>query len=196
MELERELQTYLKSLPSLVTYLKALPILVRNPDNVGKFVLIHGGDVIGVHITYDEALKAGYDAFGLDPFMVSQIQLPPVIVNRGSPVENHSITVPYVSSRYSVEALYDRTVEKHRISVELASDERRLVSVERKIAEHPAVCICTVQTEELGGSVFSASSVTLSFQRAQPFKHVVLMDGPTVLDVVDVIEEPWERSRP
>jgi len=39
----------------------------------GKFVLIHGDDVAGIWDTYKDALEAGYQRFGLEPFLVKQI---------------------------------------------------------------------------------------------------------------------------
>ncbi len=55
MALERELQTYQQRLPELL-------------QNEGKFVLIHGDDVVDVYGTYEDALKEGYAQFKLDPF--------------------------------------------------------------------------------------------------------------------------------
>ena len=43
-------------------------------DSEGKYSLIRGGTVCGVWDTYEDALKAGYSEFGLDPFLVKQIQ--------------------------------------------------------------------------------------------------------------------------
>jgi len=61
MALERELETYKAKLPELVA-------------DEGKFVLIHGGDVVDVYGTYEDAIKAGYGKFKLEPFLVKQIQ--------------------------------------------------------------------------------------------------------------------------
>ena len=60
MALERELQTY----RGKVTDLKA---------SEGKFALVHGDDV-DVLNTYEEALRVGYDKYGLDPFLVKRIE--------------------------------------------------------------------------------------------------------------------------
>jgi hypothetical protein len=54
----------------LATYLKKLPELIVEE---GKFVLIHGEDVVGIFGAYEDALKAGYEAFKLDPFLVKNI---------------------------------------------------------------------------------------------------------------------------
>jgi len=61
MALEKELEIYLSKLPELKT------------ENEGKFVLIHGDQVIDIFSSYDDAIKAGYGQFGLKPFLVKQI---------------------------------------------------------------------------------------------------------------------------
>jgi hypothetical protein len=60
MALEQELETYKTKLAELTA-------------NEGKFVLIHGSDVAGVFDTYADAIKEGYEKFGLSPFLVKQI---------------------------------------------------------------------------------------------------------------------------
>ncbi len=60
MALEKELETYKKKLPEL----KALE---------GKFVLIHGDEVIDTFSSYEDAIKEGYSKFKLEPFLVKQI---------------------------------------------------------------------------------------------------------------------------
>jgi hypothetical protein len=62
MALERELETYRNSLPAL------------KGENEGRFVLIKGDQVIDIFTSYDDALKAGYTAFGLAPFLVKKIE--------------------------------------------------------------------------------------------------------------------------
>ena len=62
MALEREMETYRNKLPEL------------NGENEGRFVLIKGDQVIDVFSSYDDALKAGYTQFGLQPFLVKKIQ--------------------------------------------------------------------------------------------------------------------------
>lgn len=43
-------------------------------DREGQFVLIHGDTVVDFYGTYDDAIKAGYEHFGLaDPFLVKQV---------------------------------------------------------------------------------------------------------------------------
>jgi len=42
----------------------------------GRYVLIKGEKVISVMDTYNDALKLGYERFGLEPFFVSRIQPP------------------------------------------------------------------------------------------------------------------------
>ena len=62
MVLEKELQTYQAKLPDL-----------RAEE--GKFVLIHGSDVIGTYTSYEDAVQEGYTKFGPNtPFLVKQIQ--------------------------------------------------------------------------------------------------------------------------
>jgi hypothetical protein len=61
MALEQEVQTYKTKLPELL-------------GDEGKFALIHGENVIDVYGTYEDAIKAGYEKFKLEPFLVRQIQ--------------------------------------------------------------------------------------------------------------------------
>jgi hypothetical protein len=42
-------------------------------ENTGKFVLIHSEEVVDFFAAYEDALKAGYQKFGLEPFLVKQI---------------------------------------------------------------------------------------------------------------------------
>ncbi len=42
-------------------------------DHANKFVLIKGDEVVDFFAAYEDALKAGYQRFGLDPFLVKQI---------------------------------------------------------------------------------------------------------------------------
>lgn len=58
--LEKELETYKKKLPEL-------------KQHEGKFVLIKGEDVIDTFTSYEDAIKEGYQKFGLEPFLVKQI---------------------------------------------------------------------------------------------------------------------------
>jgi hypothetical protein len=67
MALERELETYRNKLPEL------------KGENEGRFVLIKGDQVIDVFSSYDDALKAGYTAFGLEPFLVKRIEAIPEV---------------------------------------------------------------------------------------------------------------------
>ena len=60
MALERELETYKAQLLSL-------------KEHEGKFVLINHDKVIDFFSTYEDAIKAGYQQFGLEPFLVKQI---------------------------------------------------------------------------------------------------------------------------
>jgi hypothetical protein len=58
--LQVELSHYQKSRPTLMS-------------SAGKFVLIKGEEVVGVYDSYEDALKFGYEKFGLDPFLVKRI---------------------------------------------------------------------------------------------------------------------------
>lgn len=62
MALEKELAAFNRNLPKLKT------------EHEGKFVLIHGDELIEVFSSYDDAIKAGYSRFGLEPFLVKQVQ--------------------------------------------------------------------------------------------------------------------------
>ncbi len=61
MPLEKELAAYKVQLPSLLA-------------QEGEFVLIKGDKVVGIFVTYEDAIKEGYKAFGLDSFLVKKIQ--------------------------------------------------------------------------------------------------------------------------
>ena len=61
--LKTELETYLRHKDDLVS------------EAEGKFVVIHGGDIAGTWCTYEDALRAGYEKFGLKPFLVKQIEI-------------------------------------------------------------------------------------------------------------------------
>ena len=60
MALEKELETYKSKLPELKAH-------------EGKYVLIHGENVIDTFASYEDALKEGYKQFGVKPFLVKQI---------------------------------------------------------------------------------------------------------------------------
>jgi len=61
MPLEKELELYNAKLPEL-------------KDHEGKYVLIHGNEIVDVFTSYEDAVKRGYEKFGLEPFLVKQIQ--------------------------------------------------------------------------------------------------------------------------
>lgn len=62
MALEKELDTYKSKLSELTA-------------SEGKFVLIHESQISGIFDTYADAIKEGYEKFGLKPFLVKQIQV-------------------------------------------------------------------------------------------------------------------------
>ncbi len=66
MALEKELATYQRNLATLL-------------EKAGKYVLIHGDDVASFWETYQDAIQEGYRLFGLEPFLVKQIQAVEVV---------------------------------------------------------------------------------------------------------------------
>jgi len=62
MALEKELAVFNQRLPEF------------KAEHQGKFVLIHGDEVVDFFSSYDDAIKAGYSKFKLDPFLVKQIR--------------------------------------------------------------------------------------------------------------------------
>lgn len=63
MALENELDTFRRELPALL----------RDPANRGAFALVHGPVVVGCFPTFEAALAAGYERFGLSPFLVKEV---------------------------------------------------------------------------------------------------------------------------
>lgn len=63
MSLEREWEAFCRELPGLLGI----------PENVGKYALIHGEKVDSLYPTVHEAIAAGYDRFGIDPFLVQHV---------------------------------------------------------------------------------------------------------------------------
>jgi len=61
MALEKELATYQNKRSELLA-------------NEGKFALIHADQVAGIWDTYEDALRVGYDKYGLKPFLVKRIE--------------------------------------------------------------------------------------------------------------------------
>jgi hypothetical protein len=62
MALERELAVFQQKLPEFLA------------EHSGEYVLIHGDEVADVFTSYEDAIKAGYAKFGLEPFLVKQVQ--------------------------------------------------------------------------------------------------------------------------
>jgi len=73
MALEKELETYKAKLPEL-------------KEHEGKFVLIHGDQVVDFFAAYEDAIKAGYQQFKLDPFLVRQINAVEQVLHVTRPV--------------------------------------------------------------------------------------------------------------
>ena len=61
--LDRELDTFRRELPNLLA----------DPANRGQFARSGARAVAGVYPTFDAVLAAGYDRFGLDPFLVKEV---------------------------------------------------------------------------------------------------------------------------
>jgi UDP-2,3-diacylglucosamine pyrophosphatase LpxH len=80
MELDREYTTFRAKLPELLE------------KDAGRYVLIHGDEVIGTFETKDQALEAGYEHWLFEAFLVEQIvaEKKPIRLNwRGIPVETN-----------------------------------------------------------------------------------------------------------
>ncbi len=60
MTLEREIETYRQKLPELLPH-------------KGKYVVIHGSEVVGVFDGFEDALRVGYERFGNEAFLVRKI---------------------------------------------------------------------------------------------------------------------------
>lgn len=61
MALEKEMDTYTKKLGELTSH-------------EGKFVLIKGDEIVDYFASYEDAIKAGYQKFSLEPFLVKQVR--------------------------------------------------------------------------------------------------------------------------
>ncbi len=61
MILDREMATYRAKLPELLEH------------DAGRYVLIHGDDVIGTFETLTQALEEGYERWLFEPFLVKQL---------------------------------------------------------------------------------------------------------------------------
>lgn len=54
----------------IATYNAKLPTLIKQQ---GKFAVVKGDSIAGVFDSYGDALKDGYEKFGLEHFLVKQI---------------------------------------------------------------------------------------------------------------------------
>lgn len=66
MALEVEKHTYQEHLAEL-------------QGQIGKYVLIQSDQIVDVYAAYEDALKAGYERFGLGGFMVRRIETPETV---------------------------------------------------------------------------------------------------------------------
>ena len=78
MALEKELSVYNRHLIDLLAH-------------EGKFILVCGEAIEGPFETYEDALKSGYEGFGLVPFLVKQIR-------RAEPIHYFSRDLPLCRS--------------------------------------------------------------------------------------------------
>lgn len=53
-------------------FLSALPSLLADGKR-GRFALIHDSQVVELFPTFQEARLAGYDRFGIEPFLVQEV---------------------------------------------------------------------------------------------------------------------------
>ncbi len=68
LSLDKELKTFNNLLPSLMV-------------DEGRFALIADEELLGIFDTYGDALSAGYEKRGLEPFLVKQIATFEVVAN-------------------------------------------------------------------------------------------------------------------
>jgi hypothetical protein len=47
----------------------------------GRFAVIKGDQLVGLFDTYSDGLKAGYDAAGLEPFLIKQVSAFEMVAN-------------------------------------------------------------------------------------------------------------------
>ena len=57
----------------ICTYFRELPRLLKDGQE-GRVALIRGGELISIWDTFEAALRAGYDTFGMDRFMAQPIK--------------------------------------------------------------------------------------------------------------------------
>jgi hypothetical protein len=69
MALEREIETYRRKLPELLA-------------NKGKYIVIHGEEILGIFDGLADALRSGYNHTLTEPFLVRRIaEEEPVLVS-------------------------------------------------------------------------------------------------------------------
>ena len=67
MALEKELATYESKKAEL-------------ESEAGKFVLIHGDEIVGTFDSYADAIQEGYQQYGVrEPFLVKRIEIPETV---------------------------------------------------------------------------------------------------------------------
>ena len=72
-------RTRTKRIPAVSTehdfaaFKRELPTLLAVPENVEKYALIHAEKTDSIWPTFEEAAHAGYERFGVEPFLVQHI---------------------------------------------------------------------------------------------------------------------------
>jgi len=80
MDFTRELETYEEHLLELLAH-------------EGSYVVVHGTSISGPHDRYEDALREGYDRYGVVPFLVKQIHRP-----EAEPIHYFSRDLPQCTS--------------------------------------------------------------------------------------------------
>lgn len=62
----------------IARYKEELEVLLAEE---GRFALVKSEEKIDIFDTYDDALKAGYERYGLEPFLVQKISRVPSVAN-------------------------------------------------------------------------------------------------------------------
>ena len=54
-------------------FYRELPRLLKTRGNRGRWALVHGDEVAGIYPNFDACLEAGYERFGLSPFLIMEV---------------------------------------------------------------------------------------------------------------------------
>ena len=47
-------------------------------DHLGKWVVVHGGELVGLYDTFDDAAAQAIEQFGSGPYLIREIGAPPI----------------------------------------------------------------------------------------------------------------------